>query len=92
MLLLLMVQVSQLVEDRTYLNTQSATLSRSLREKESEWLAIRQQYATLHQAHINTQAKVSQVGEGVRVRHQALHQHTGQGESGGRGCQSQTPG
>ena len=51
-------QVSQLVEDRTYLNTQLGTMSRSLREKESEWTAIRQQYATLHQTHINTQAKV----------------------------------
>ena len=54
-------QVSQLVEDRTYLNAQLGTLSRSLREKESEWSSIRQQYAALHQTHINTQAKVGEL-------------------------------
>ena len=51
-------QVSQLAEDRGYLNTQLAHLSKSLREKEQEWLAMRQQYAQIYQAYISLQAKV----------------------------------
>lgn len=57
----LAMQVSQLAEDRGYLNTQLANLSKSLREKEQEWLAIRQQYATVYQAYIAGQAKTAEL-------------------------------
>lgn len=50
--------MSQLAEDRGYLNTQLANLSKSLREKEQEWIAIRQQYGDLYQAYIASQSKV----------------------------------
>ena len=54
-----MFKVSQLAEDRGYLNVQLGKLSKSLREKEQEWLAMQQQYRELYQTHLNTQAKVS---------------------------------
>ncbi|CAL1543522.1 unnamed protein product [Lymnaea stagnalis] len=57
----LALQVSQLAEDRGYLNTQLANLSKSLREKEQEWIAIRQQYGDLYQAYIASQSKTAEL-------------------------------
>lgn len=61
------IQVTQLAEDRGYLNTQLANLSKSLREKEQEWLAMRQQFGDLYQAYIGAQSKVQFRGKGFRA-------------------------
>ncbi|XP_055888417.1 golgin subfamily B member 1-like isoform X2 [Biomphalaria glabrata] len=57
----LAMQVSQLAEDRGYLNSQLANISKSLREKEQEWIAIRQQYGELYQAYIAVQSKTAEL-------------------------------
>lgn len=52
------LQISQLAEDRSYLNIQLGNLSKSLREKETELSTLQQQYRILYQTHLSLQTKV----------------------------------
>jgi hypothetical protein len=50
--------MSQLAEDRSFLNVQLGNLSKSLREKEQELPFVQQQYRNLYQSYTALQAKV----------------------------------
>lgn len=56
----LAMQVSQLVEDRSYLNIQLSSLSKSLREKEQDLPRVQQEYRTLYRSYMVMQAKLQE--------------------------------
>ena len=52
------LQVSQLAEDRSYLNKQLGNFSQALRGREQELGDLQQQYRVLYQTHNDLKSKV----------------------------------